>query len=364
MKIPKNLPETEVILAIATFTLTKISKSYVLFRQSFAIFVIAYIVFFSGCVEQKPTVPMGTPAVTVSITSEQVQNNTPTPSFYGAQQEASTSASIDIESSAEKFTIYVPVLLDENKNVLKMYENPTITGKVGNITTAIVDTNYGKAFMISKSGLGDYLFDWNEVPGNDTGRFVKWLENRGMAQLGDKLDIRKTDDGRTLTVSGGIGYKFWIDEKKVLELINTAVGDTGFFFAKEENGKLNIYSGSIEISMKEKHGVLKEDIQTSYNFFRKFTISMSNYSSPDSFINMTNPYSPPEYSPKIDAWIYSDTDVENLRFYFYVDPFNRIDRIALHMSTDGWTGSTRSPNVHPIKGWNVVNISGGLIAWD
>jgi hypothetical protein len=332
--------------------------------NNLGIILIAYIVFFTGCIEEKTTVSMGTPTVTASITSEPVQTNisSPLPLYYRyqTQQDARTSASIDIESSAEKFTIYVPVLLDENKSVLKMYENSTITGNAGNITTAIVDTKYGKAFMINKSGLGNYLFDWNEVPGKDTDRFVKWLENRGMAQPGDKLDIRKTDNGDTLTASGGIGYIFRINDKKVLELINTAIGDTGFFFAKQENGKLNIYSGNIEINMKEEHGLLKEDRQTSYEFFKKFTISMSNYSSPDAFIEMFNSESP----PKIDAWIYSDSEVENLSFYFYVDPYNRINREALYVSTYGWTGSFWSPNVHPIKGWNVVNISGGRSFWD
>lgn len=85
------------------------------------------------------------------------------------------------------------------------------------------------------------------------------------------------------------------------------------------------------------------------------------------FITSSEPFlniNTPEPPPKIGAWVYSDSEIENLRFYFEVDPYNRIDRISLVMSTDGWTGSIRSPNVHPIKGWNVVNISGGLNTWD
>jgi len=60
------------------------------------------------------------------------------------------------------------------------------------------------------------------------------------------------------------------------------------FFAKEENGDLNIYCGNNEISMNESHEKLKEDEQTSDEFFRQFTISMSNYSSPESFVNRHN----------------------------------------------------------------------------
>ena len=114
------------------------------------------------------------------------------------QQEASTSASIYLESSNENFTSYVPVLFDENKTVLKMYETPEIRGNSSKVTTAIIDTEYGEALQIRRSGL-DYLFNWNDVPGNDTGRFVKWLEYRGITEQGDKLDIIKTNNGDTLT---------------------------------------------------------------------------------------------------------------------------------------------------------------------
>jgi len=58
-------------------------------------------------------------------------------------------ASIYLESSDENLTIYVPVLLDENKNVLKMYDTPVINGKV---MTSILDAEHGKALKISKSG--------------------------------------------------------------------------------------------------------------------------------------------------------------------------------------------------------------------
>jgi hypothetical protein len=71
------------------------------------------------------------------------------------QQEASTSASISLESSNENFTIYVPVLLDENKTVLKMYENPMIIGRA---KTSLIDTEHGKALMIGRAGLGNYMF--------------------------------------------------------------------------------------------------------------------------------------------------------------------------------------------------------------
>jgi len=339
-------------------------------------------------------------------------------------QDATSSTSIHIESSSENITIYVPVLLDENKTVLKMYENPEITG---NVTTAVIDTEYGKALMISGSGLGDYLFNWNEVPGKDTDRFVGWLEETGRVwpgekldisktddgkvitvsegttriyqlnetgvlkfyhvgdigrsgssevylfnwnevpgkdtdrfvewleskehvQPGEKLDISKTDDGRVITVSGRSTWTYWLNRNGNLEyqsveknVISEMFGQ-GLFFTKEENGQLNIYAGNNEINMNEEHGILKEDTQTSDEFLKGFTISMSNYTSPESFI--------PREDRTFDAWVYSDSEVEKVRFHFYLDPNNRIDRRHLSMGTKGW--------VHLNKGWQVLNLTAGI----
>ena len=361
--------------------------------------------------------------------------------FFGPQQESSTSALISLDSRAENYTIYIPVLLDENKKVLKMYENPIITGTA---TTSLIDTEHGKALKIIRSGLGNYVFNWNEVPGKDADRFVKWLENAGYTQPGEKLDLTKTENGKTITVlgsttssgrnnlivrlneenilkffniydsetNGGVesgNYLFnwnevpgkdtdrfvsWIegeghvqpgeklqisktDNGRVITVSGKGTwtyrlndnGDLEFrginknvmneimgwplFIAKEENGDLNIYSGNNEISMNESHEKLKEDEQTSDEFFRQFTISMSNYSSPGSFVN---PSQYPGSSPRIDAWVYSDTEIEKIHFYYHLDPENRNDRIVLSIGTDGL--------IHLKKGWQVVNLSSGIMVWD
>lgn len=282
--------------------------------------------------------------------------------FFGPQHEASTSTSISVESSAENFTIYVPVLLDENKTVLKMYENPMITGST---TTSLIDTEHGKALKIDRTGLGNYVFNWNEVPGKDTDRFVKWIENVGLTQPGEDLDITKNGNGTTITVLGSITASgrnnliIRLNENGELEFhgvtknIEQEYGWHGLFFAKEENGNLNIYSGNNEISMNESHEKLKEDEQTSYEFFRQFTISMSNYSSPESFVD---PSQYPQSSPRIYAWVYSDTEIEKIHFYYHLDPENRNDRIVLSIGTDGW--------IRLKKGWQLVNLSSGIMVWD
>jgi hypothetical protein len=340
-----------------------------------------------------------------------------------------------MESSTENITIFVPVLLDENKNVLKMYDTPVITG---NITTAIVDTEHGKALKISKSGLGNYMFNWNEVPGKDTDRFVKWLENAGYrqpgeklditkidndtiitvlgrnnliiqlnetgvlefysisdsettggvksgyisfnwnevpgkdtdrfvswiegeghVQPGEKLDISKTNDGREITVSGRGTWTYRLNENGNLEFhgvynnVKQEIMGWPLFFIKEESGDMNIYTGNNEINMNESHEKLKEDKLTSDKFFREFTISMSNYTSPEHLIDM--PYY--EYDSKFGAWVYSDSEIEKFSFYFGIDPRNRNDRIALSIMTD-------EGRVHLRKGWQIVNLSLGKIAWD
>jgi len=352
--------------------------------------------------------------------------------FFGAQEDATTSTSIYIESIAENITIYIPVLLDENKTVLKMYETPEITG---NISTAIIDTQYGQALKISGSGSGDYLFNWNEIPGKDTDRFVKWLEvigdvwpgekldinktddgrtitvsgrstriyqlnekgvlkfycvedidmdgmseiylfnwnevpgkdtdlfvmwleGEGHVQPGEKLDISKTDDGRTITVSGRGTWTYWLKDKGMLEFhgvnknfMRETFGQ-GLFFTKEENGQLNIYSGNNnKISIIEKHGILKEDTQTSDEFLKGFTISMSNYTSPEPFIQQSD-----SELRKIGVWVYSDSEVEKFSFRYSLDPGNRRQREVTSIQTEG--------RVHLRKGWQVVNLSSVTMCWD
>ncbi len=98
--------------------------------------------------------------------------------------------------------------------------------------------------------------------------------------------------------------------------------------------------------MNESHGKLKEDEQTTDEFFSRITISMSNYTPPEHFTTMPN--SPPE----IDAWVYSDSDVEKVSFYFTLDPRNPLIGISMYISTDGC--------IHLRKGWQVVNLKSSM----
>lgn len=243
-----------------------------------------------------------------------------------------------------------------------MYETPTIEG---NLTTTIIETEHGKALKISGSGLGRNIFNWNDVTGKDTVRFLKWVEDNLRIE---RPEIIKADNG-AITVSGKypvtestkVEYTFRLNEEKNKILYDVTGSDPYYpLFVKEENGKLNVYNGINNINIEENHGILKEGEQTSDDFFRRFTISMSNYKSPEHFNNM----SISESDPKIDAWVYSDSEVEKVSFSFYLDPKNSIYKsesfssgIALEISPQGWW-------VHLKKGWQVVNLSLGKIYWD
>ena len=69
--------------------------------------------------------------------------------FFNSANYPTTDVSIDILSSDGKITVlFVPVLL-ENGTVMEMYEKPSI---LGNATTELINTDYGKVFKISGSG--------------------------------------------------------------------------------------------------------------------------------------------------------------------------------------------------------------------
>ncbi len=219
--------------------------------------VIMFLSFFSGCV--------GLPANSDTSIPPVTSTTTPIGEYYKPVN-SSISTMIFLEPM-KNITVYVPVWLDENMTVLEMYNTPVTTDTV---TTAIIDTEHGKALKINKLG------------------------------------------------------------------------------------RLNRYGEGNDVSFRWQYGLLKEDEQTSDEFFRRFTISMSNYTPSEQFIN--SPYYGRD-SKVIDAWVYSDNDVYNFGLVFNIDPGNRINRIALSISTDGG-------GIHLRKGWQIVNLSLQKIAWD
>jgi hypothetical protein len=83
--------------------------------------------------------------------------------FVSIAKYASTEVTIQISSN--NGTLYVPVLLDENGNVLEMYRKPVITGSA---VSAIIDTEHGKALKIT--GTGEIGINMKQTDGKMAGQ--------------------------------------------------------------------------------------------------------------------------------------------------------------------------------------------------
>jgi len=107
---------------------------------------------------------------------------------------ASSATSIHVGSDTDEMTLYVPVWLDDKGNVLEMYEHPEVTG---DITTAIIDTKYGKALKVSGSS-GDVGIDIRQSHGIQLGKqleevfdgFSVSMSDYTVGKKGQMTDIR------------------------------------------------------------------------------------------------------------------------------------------------------------------------------
>ncbi len=88
-----------------------------------------------------------------------------------------------------------------------------------------------------------YLFSWDEIPGNDDQRIIKYLKDELKIEWAKTENIGKIDDGKTIIVSNkenSLSLKLNDEKTKVnLKIDDDRVDE---FTVKTENGKLNIYS--------------------------------------------------------------------------------------------------------------------------
>jgi hypothetical protein len=88
----------------------------------------------------------------------------------------------------------------------------------------------------------EYLFSWDEIPGNDDKRFIEFLKDELKIEWVKIEDISKIDDGKTIIVSNkekSLSLKLSNEKTKVnLKIDDDRVYE---FTVKTENGKLNIY---------------------------------------------------------------------------------------------------------------------------
>jgi len=120
-------------------------------------------------------------------------------SIYGA--DVYSTASTNVSSGPKNITVYVPVMLDGNGEIMKMYESPNI---IGNLTASVIDSEYGKALKVSGTGGQIEIKEArSHVKNNSTFNFsisMSTLQNK----LGQRFDLNRNTIDTAIT----------IDEKK------------------------------------------------------------------------------------------------------------------------------------------------------
>jgi len=91
-----------------------------------------------------------------------------------------------------------------------------------------------------------YLFSWDNVPGNDSDIFPKFLRNDLDIDWTQNAEISKSDNDKTIRiVKDESSAEIVIDEKKEKATLKISDGRTSSLKVKKEGGKLNIYKNRI-----------------------------------------------------------------------------------------------------------------------
>ncbi|MCX9010442.1 MAG: hypothetical protein OIN66_04885 [Candidatus Methanoperedens sp.] len=115
----------------------------------------------------------------------------------------------------------------------------------GGMNALIVKTDTAGNEMWNKTFGGTYLFSWDQIPGNDNGKLIKFLSQEFGIDWLKTAKIERNDDGRTIIVSNyedenkNISLRL-NDEKNNVTIIIVDV-KTDKFIVKMENKQLNIY---------------------------------------------------------------------------------------------------------------------------
>ena len=106
----------------------------------------------------------------------------------------------------------------------------------------IKKTDDGKTITITEEY---YLFNWNNIPGGDSKLLLELLENDLKMDWVRNAEIRKSNDNKTITVASGENLTtLYLDEeqeKVTIETDETSGGHTYEYLLEKENGNLNIY---------------------------------------------------------------------------------------------------------------------------
>ena len=93
---------------------------------------------------------------------------------------------------------------------------------------------------------GTYLFTWNEVPGNDSERLLKYLWDDLALGWARNAEIQKSEDNKTIRIFSGVNWaEITLDEHNEKVTLATSDGRTITLYVKEkEDGTLKICKGA------------------------------------------------------------------------------------------------------------------------
>ena len=103
--------------------------------------------------------------------------------------------------------------------------------------------------LITEPSLKDqsYLFSWDDVPGNDSKKLLKYLQTDHNINWTKSAEISKSDDGKVIyIVKDENSAEIMIDEEKEKATLKISNGETHNLKVKKEDYKLNIYDASSE----------------------------------------------------------------------------------------------------------------------
>jgi len=87
-----------------------------------------------------------------------------------------------------------------------------------------------------------YLFSWEKVPGNDSGRLIKFLMQNFNLEWIKAAKINKNDDGKSIRITNDTNFlSLTLNNEKNNVNLEIDDGRTDKFIVKTENGELNIY---------------------------------------------------------------------------------------------------------------------------
>jgi hypothetical protein len=100
---------------------------------------------------------------------------------------------------------------------------------------------------------GTYLFSWENVPGDDSDRLLRFLVDDLDIDWAENAEIHKSDDGKTIRIfKVENSAEIKIDEEQEKAILEICDGRTHDLKVKSENGKLKLYKLVVNITLKPK----------------------------------------------------------------------------------------------------------------